>query len=68
MKSRALELIKKSNRILLLTHESPDGDAIGSVLSFYNYFRSINKSVDMVILNIPKMFDFLPLKCIRRYL
>lgn len=68
MKNNALDLIKKSNSILLLTHESPDGDAIGSVLSFYNYLSSINKAVDMIILDIPKIFNFLPSidKCVDR--
>lgn len=60
MRSKIFDLIKESNSILLLTHENPDGDAIGSVLAFYHYLKSINKSVDMVILNIPKVFSFLP--------
>ena len=60
MKKQIKKLIDDCNSILLLTHESPDGDAIGSVLSFYHYLVSINKSVDMVILDIPKVFDFLP--------
>ena len=59
MKNQIKKLIDESNSILLLTHESPDGDAIGSVLAFYHYLISINKSVDMVILDIPKVFDFL---------
>ena len=60
MKNQIKKLIDESNSILLLTHESPDGDAIGSVLGFYHYLVSINKTVDMVILDIPKVFDFLP--------
>lgn len=60
MRSKINDLINDSKSILLLTHESPDGDAIGSVLSFYHYLTSINKIVDMVILDIPKVFDFLP--------
>lgn len=60
MRSKILNEIKKSNSILLLTHESPDGDAVGSVLAFYHYLTSINKTVDMVILDIPKIFNFLP--------
>lgn len=60
MRSRINDLVNKSKSILLLTHESPDGDAIGSVLAFYHYLVSINKTVDMVILEIPKVFNFLP--------
>jgi len=60
MKKKINELIKKSNSILLLTHETPDGDAIGSVLAFYHFLLSINKTVDMVILDIPKIYGFLP--------
>lgn len=60
MRSKIFDTIQESNSILLLTHESPDGDAIGSVLAFYHYLTSINKIVDMVILDIPKVFDFLP--------
>lgn len=60
MKEQIRELIDSSNSILLLTHESPDGDAIGSVLGIYHYLSSINKSVDMVVLAIPKVFDFMP--------
>ena len=60
MKKQIKKMIDDSNSILLLTHENPDGDAIGSVLSFYHYLISINKSVDMVVLDIPKVFDFLP--------
>ena len=59
MRSKIKNLIDNSNSILLLTHEGPDGDAIGSVLAFYHYLTSINKSVDMVILDIPKVFNFL---------
>lgn len=60
MRSKIYELINSSKSILLLTHETPDGDAIGSVLAFYHYLKSINKTVDMVILEMPKVFDFLP--------
>ena len=60
MRSKIWNEIEKSNSILLLSHESPDGDAIGSVLAFYHFLKSFNKNVDMVILDIPKVFEFLP--------
>lgn len=60
MRSKINDLINESKSVLLLTHVDPDGDAVGSVLAFYHYLSSINKSVDMVILDMPKVFDFLP--------
>lgn len=60
MRSKIKSLIDNSNSILLLTHQSPDGDAIGSVLGMYHYLMSINKSVDMVVSDIPRVFNFLP--------
>ena len=60
MRSKIYDLIQNSNSILLLTHIDPDGDAVGSVLAFYHYLKSINKDVSMVVLDIPKLFNFLP--------
>lgn len=59
MKSSIFNLIKDSKSILLLTHESPDGDAIGSVMGFYHMLISINKTVDIVIPEMPDSFNFL---------
>lgn len=60
MENKIFNKISSSNSILLLTHEDPDGDAIGSLLGFYHYLVSINKSVDMVATKIPKILEFLP--------
>lgn len=59
MKNSIFELIKESKSILLLTHESPDGDAVGSVMGFYHMLKSINKSVDIVMPEVPNSFEFL---------
>ena len=37
------ESIMNANSILILTHENPDGDAIGSSLALYNAFKKIEK-------------------------
>ena len=37
-----LDIIKESNDILLLSHESPDGDAIGSLMGFYHMLKNMN--------------------------
>ena len=37
------EEINKANDIVILTHETPDGDAIGSALAMYLALKKINK-------------------------
>ena len=53
-------LIEISDNILILAHKNPDGDAIGSALAFYNALLNKHKKVDIIMENIPKIFDFLP--------
>ncbi len=52
--------IKKANTIAILTHESPDGDAIGSSLAMYLALNQLGKKSDLIISEIPKAFNFLP--------
>lgn len=52
--------IDKANRIAVVTHENPDGDAIGSSLTMYMALKNINKDVDVIIPEYAKMFEFLP--------
>jgi len=59
MKSSIFDLIKESKSIVLLTHESPDGDAVGSMMAFYYMLTSINKDVDMIMPDVPKSFNYL---------
>ena len=54
-----LNLIESSNTILVLTHESPDGDAIGSSMATYQMLKEMNKTVDIVIPEIPETFMFM---------
>ena len=51
--------IKNANDIVILTHETPDGDAIGSSLALYNALKELNKNVDVVIPDCPSIYDFL---------
>ncbi len=55
-----IEEINKANNIVILTHENPDGDAVGSSLAMYNALNKIGKSVDVIIPEYPKTFEFLP--------
>ncbi len=41
---RASELIKNASHIVLLTHMSPDGDAMGSSLGLAHFLRSLGKN------------------------
>lgn len=59
MKNSILDVINNSDSILLLTHEKPDGDAIGSVMAMYNVLKDMNKTVDVVIPEVPPVFNFL---------
>ena len=54
------EKIDKSKSILILTHENPDGDAIGSSLALYNAFKKMEKKSVVFIPSPDKTYKFLP--------
>lgn len=55
-----LEEINQANSIVILTHENPDGDAMGSSLALYQALKNYGKDVDLVIPEYSRTFDFLP--------
>lgn len=55
-----LEEIKKAETIVVLSHESPDGDAVSSSLSVMHALAQTGKKVDVVIPEYSKIFEFLP--------
>lgn len=55
-----LEEIKKAETIVILAHENPDGDAIGSVLAMGLALKTMGKKPDMIIREFPRTFNFLP--------
>ncbi|MBR6034130.1 MAG: bifunctional oligoribonuclease/PAP phosphatase NrnA [Clostridia bacterium] len=55
-----LEEINKAEDIVILTHETPDGDAIGSSLALYGALKSMGKKADVIIPECPEIFNFLP--------
>lgn len=55
-----LEEIKKAKKIVILTHENPDGDAIGSSLGMYIALRKMEKEPDIIIPELPRVYNFLP--------
>jgi len=53
--------LDKSKRILITTHYNPDGDAIGSSLALYLYFKSKGYNVNVLIPNdIPEFLQWMP--------
>ena len=42
------QIIKKSNKIVLSTHEKPDADGLGSAIAFYYYLKTLNKEVRII--------------------
>jgi len=61
MIEQILQLIDRSQTILVASHEGPDGDAIGSTLALVNMLRDMGK--DVVAYNsdhAPLEYAFLP--------
>ena len=56
------DIIKKSKKILLLSHVNPDGDTLGSMCAMYSmiYNRFKIKADMNVVSNIPYNYKFLP--------
>lgn len=54
------EEIEKAQTIVVLCHESPDGDAVSSSLSVMHALKQLGKKVDVIIPEYSKVFDFLP--------
>ena len=55
-----LKEINKAESICLLTHENPDGDAIGTSLALYKQLKIMNKDVDLIIPKYSRNFGQLP--------
>lgn len=55
-----LEEINKAETIVILTHEGPDGDAVGSSLALGHALESLGKKADIIIPEYSKCFNFLP--------
>jgi len=60
-KQQVVDILKNKQKILLLTHKNPDGDAIGSILALYLTLKKLGKDV-VAVCNDPAapIYDFLP--------
>lgn len=48
---KARKLVNRSERIVITTHISPDGDAIGSSLGLYHFLKGLGKEVTVIVPN-----------------
>lgn len=55
-----LNKIKESKDIVILTHENPDGDAVGTSLALYLGLKNLKKNVDLIIPKYSREFKCLP--------
>jgi phosphoesterase RecJ-like protein len=55
------KIISKAKRILVATHQGPDGDAIGSLVAFGLYLKNIGKNCYLLsVSGVPKYLKFIP--------
>lgn len=54
------EEVNKAESILIVTHENPDGDAMGSSLAMYNALKLYGKNPELVVPEYSRTFEFLP--------
>ncbi len=56
-----LTLLAGSGPVVIVTHWSPDGDAMGSSLALYHYLLKLKKSVKVIVPNAyPEFLNWLP--------
>lgn len=55
-----LKEVKKADTILILAHENPDGDAIGSSLGLCLALQNMGKQAEVLMTEYPANFSFLP--------
>ncbi len=57
----AARLIDKAQNIVIFTHISPDGDAVGSTTAMLQYLRKLKKDVSAIVYNkFPNFLSWIP--------
>ena len=56
---KTAQYLKSNNNYLILTHDNPDGDTLGSAFALCYALRSIGKNANIIIEEMPKKFEFL---------
>jgi len=60
-KQQTTEQIRAAEKILVLTHFNPDGDALGALLALYLILKKLGKDVTAVVPEtVPATFSFMP--------
>jgi len=55
------DLVERADRILIISHTRPDGDAVGSLIGLGLIFEELGKEVNLVLADgVPKVFHHLP--------
>jgi phosphoesterase RecJ-like protein len=58
---KSKKLINKYDKIIIVTHTSPDGDALGSSLALYHFLTEYGKQVNVVVPNeFPNFLQWMP--------
>ncbi|MDY0300051.1 MAG: bifunctional oligoribonuclease/PAP phosphatase NrnA [Trichlorobacter sp.] len=59
--SKIVDAIRKSSSVLIVSHEGPDGDAVGSSLGLAAFLRAVGKDVLVHLADpVPELYRFLP--------
>jgi phosphoesterase RecJ-like protein len=62
MLNRIVDIVADHRAFLVTTHESPDGDAVGSSLALANYLTGLGKDVVVYMCDpVPELYRFLPM-------
>ena len=54
------EEMRSAQTVVIMAHENPDGDAIGSCLGLCLALKNMGKDVDVLMRNYPRTFSYLP--------
>lgn len=55
-----LKEIRIAEKIVIMTHENPDGDAVGSSMGLKLMLEKLGKTADVIIPEFSRLFSFLP--------
>ena len=59
--NQIIQLLQKSEKILIMPSSPPDGDSIGSALALFLSLKKLGKEVTVVCADpIPDVYQFLP--------